>query len=395
MPPETATMRMAQPVLPIGLMATAAFLSSAGARVIDPLLHVIATDFATTVPAVSIVVAAFTLPYGLCQVIVGPLGDRFGKLRVMLAALIAYAAATAACALAGSLPMLTLLRVGAGAASAGLIPVGLAYIGDAVPYEFRQVTLSRFLTGVVLAQIMAGPLGGIFGDEIGWRGVFLLLAASAVVAAAALGRRIRRLPDRRDAAARISVQPYLGLARMPFPRRLLLASTADGMLMVGCFPFLAPYMHEAFGIGYALTGAVLSCFGLGALAYTRLAKILVPLLGEPNMVLVGAGLMSGGMALAITTPYWLAFTAVEAALGLGFFLFHGVIQARATEMMPNARATSVGAFVFMLFIGQSVGALAAGALIATMGYRSAFAIDGALILALGLACRRLVRPRSE
>jgi MFS family permease len=72
-----------------------------------------------------------------------------------------------------------------------------------------------------------------------------------------------------------------------------------------------------------------------------------------------------------------------------------VIQARATEMMPNARATSVGAFVFMLFIGQSVGALAAGALIATLGYRSAFAIDGALILALGLACRRLVRPRSE
>jgi MFS family permease len=113
--------------LPLGLLAAAAFLSSGGARVIDPLLHAIATDFATTVPAVSIVVAAFTLPYGLCQILLGPLGDRIGKLRVILGALVAYAVATGACALAADLPMLTLLRVAAGAASAAVIPLGMAY----------------------------------------------------------------------------------------------------------------------------------------------------------------------------------------------------------------------------------------------------------------------------
>ena len=48
--------------LPLGLLAAAAFLSAAGTRVMDPLLHVVATDFATTIPAVSVVVAAFTLP---------------------------------------------------------------------------------------------------------------------------------------------------------------------------------------------------------------------------------------------------------------------------------------------------------------------------------------------
>src|SRR5882724_10285332 len=95
------------PRLPLGLLAAAGFLSSAGARVIDPLLHVIATDFATTVPAVSIVVAAFTLPYGLCQIVLGPLGDRFGKLRLLLTALLAYCVATGACALASDLPALT------------------------------------------------------------------------------------------------------------------------------------------------------------------------------------------------------------------------------------------------------------------------------------------------
>ena len=80
--------------LPIVLLAAAGFLSSAGARVVDPLLSVIARDFATTVPAVSIVVAAYTLPYGLCQIAIGPFGDRVGKLRVILWAMFAFALAT-------------------------------------------------------------------------------------------------------------------------------------------------------------------------------------------------------------------------------------------------------------------------------------------------------------
>src|SRR5690242_3400064 len=150
--------------LPLGLLAAAGFLSSAGARVVDPLLAAIANDFGTTIPAVSIVVAAFTLPYGLLQLVLGPVGDRFGKLRLMLAALLGYAVFTGACGLARNLTALTLLRACAGGASAGLIPVCLAYIGDSVPYGIRQVTLSRFLIGVMLAQTIAGPVGGAFAE---------------------------------------------------------------------------------------------------------------------------------------------------------------------------------------------------------------------------------------
>ena len=89
--------------LPLGLLGAAAFLSSAGARVVDPLLHAIATDFGVGVPDLWIVIAAFTLPYGLSQLLLGPVGDRFGKLRVMLAALAGYALFTGACALASDL----------------------------------------------------------------------------------------------------------------------------------------------------------------------------------------------------------------------------------------------------------------------------------------------------
>lgn len=369
--------------LPLGLLAAAAFLSAAGARVMDPLLHVVASDFATTVPAVSIVVAAYTLPYGICQIFLGPLGDRFGKLRVIAIALVAYTLTTGACAFASGLPMLTVLRMLAGGASAAIIPIGMAMIADAVSYQDRQVTLSRFLNGIVLAQIMAGPIGGVFGQYLGWRGVFVLLAAGAMVVSALLILRLKRFPDRRGSAASFSMDNYATLLRPGLARVILLAAMIDGMVLIGSFPFMAPFMHEAFGLPYAAVGGVLACFGLGALIYTRLARRLVPLLGEHGMVIAGAVVMALGVVVGMATPIWQGFMLAQVMMGLGFFLLHGVMQARATEMLPRARATAVASFAFTLFLGQSLGALAMGALIAHLGYRIAFLLDAAAILALG------------
>ena len=379
--------------LPILLLAAAGFVSSAGARVIDPLLSVIAADFATTVPAVSIVVAAYTLPYGLCQVFLGPAGDRFGKLRVVLWAMLAFAVATAACGFAETVPTLALLRVAAGAASAAIIPVGMALIADAVPYAERQVTLSRFLNGIVLSQMLAGPVGGVFGQYLGWRGVFFLLATGGLLVALALTLRLRRLPERRGAPAAFSLMNYVVLARHQGARRILLCGLLDGTLLMGCFPFLAPYMHAAFGLSYASVGLVLAAFGAGALIYTRNARALLARLGETGSVLTGGVLMAGAVAAAVLSPVWWLFIPIEAAMGLGFYMLHGVMQARATELLPQARATAVSSFAFVLFLGQSIGALEMGALIAQFDYRAAFLADAVAIIAFAVALRGVVsRP---
>ena len=376
----------ASTALPLALLATAGFLSVCGMRMTDPLLHVIATDFGTTIPALAVMVAAFTLPYGLCQILLGPLGDRLGKLRVMTAALGLLTLANIACALAGTLEGLTLARIAAGGASAAVVPLGMAYVADAVDYRERQVTLSRYLNGTVLAQVMAGPLGGVFGQFLGWRGVFLLLAAGTAVITVTLARRIAGLPDRRGGVT-FSLGNYVAMARSPVARVVLLAALVDGAVLMGSFPFLAPYMHEAFGLPYAAVGLVLACFGLGALAYVRAARRLVPLLGEARMVLLGSVVMAAGVAASVLITPRVEMVAglvvAQLAIGMGFYLLHGVLQARATEMLPHARATAVASFALMLFIGQSIGALTMGGLIAWLGYRGAFLCDAVAVLALG------------
>lgn len=378
-------------VLPLGLLAAAGFLSSAGARVVDPLLHAIATDFSMGVPDMWIVIAAFTLPYGLNQLVLGPVGDRFGKLRVMLGSLLGYALFTGACAFATDLAGLASLRALAGAASAGLIPVGMAYIGDAVPYEQRQVTLSKFLTGIVLAQTLSGPVGGVFGQYVGWRGVFLVLAALAVGVFVALGLKIQGLPDRRSPGRMFKPENYVRMATQRTGRLILAAAALDGAFFIGCFPFLAPYLHEHFGLDYAPVGIILACFGLGAWAYTLLARQLLGLMGEAGMALGGGLLMATGLVIAVSSERWWLFIPVELCLGLGFFMLHSVLQARATEMLPQSRATAVATFACLLFLGQSAGALLIGAAIARYDYPVAFLLDAVCIVALTIWLGSILR----
>ena len=354
--------------LPLRLLAAAGFLSSAGARIVDPLLAPIAHDFHRSVPQVSIILAAFVFPYGLNQVVLGPVGDRFGKLRVMLGALLGYSLFNLACGFAGNLPELTVFRALAGASSAGLIPVCLAYIGDAVPYHLRQVTLSRFLTGAVLAQSLSGPVGGLFGDHIGWRGVFFVLSGAGAALACLLASRLRHLPDR-SGRALFRLSDYAALARAPVARSLLLLTVIEGALLPGCFPFIAPYLNHAFGLSYSMVGLVLACFGVGAYVFTRFAKVLIGRLGEAGQVLLGGVLIAAALAVGMTGANWVVFTAAEAAIGFGYFALHTVMQARATELLPDARSTAVSTFVFLLFLGQAIGALAIGAGIAAWGYR--------------------------
>jgi predicted MFS family arabinose efflux permease len=376
--------------LPLGLLAAAGFLSIAGARVVDPLLSMIAHDFATTVPALSIIIAAFTLSYGFNQLLLGPLGDRYGKLRVMLGGLIGYTVFTSACALASGLPSLTLLRACAGASSAALIPVCLAYIGDAVPYEQRQLTLSRFASGVVLAQILAGPIGGAIGEFIGWRGAFLVLGAIGLVVTVTLGTRLRALPDRRDMRA-VSIAAYRGLLARGDARMLLLATAVEGALTGGVIPFIGPYLHAKFQLSYAAIGLVLACFGVGTFIYTRLARIIVPRSEESGLVLAGAAVLAAAILAAFGGGHWMAFVPAQIAIGFGYCMMHTVLQSRATELLPEARATAVAAFVFTLFLGQALGALAFGAAIAAWGYRLAFTGAALCMVWLGFWLWALMR----
>ena len=365
-------------------------------RLLDPLLPLLARDFGVSVGAVSGLVAGFVLFYGLVQVGAGPLGDRFGKARVACAALLLYGLCLLGSALAAGLPTLVALRAASGFFAGAVIPLLMAELGDAVPYAERQAVIGRFSTGMVMAQLLAGPAAGVLAELADWRLPFLLLGLFALVVGGVLARRLAGAGSRRAGAGRARRGGggfgYAALLRAPAGRRLMGVAFLNGFFLFGgAFPFVGAFLVEEFGRNAAEAGLVIAGFGRGAFAYTRLARRLVRRLGERRLLLaggVGLSLGLGGLALA---GGWAQVAALQAMLGLAFYMFHGVLQVRATEALPEARGTAVGAFALALFLGQGAGSLVFGLGLAALGYRGAFAVASAGVLALALWARQGVR----
>ena len=72
------------------LIGLVAFCSMASMRICDPMLIDLGREFGVSTGDASRVVSTFAIAYGLMQLIYGPLGDRIGKLRVIVLASFAW-----------------------------------------------------------------------------------------------------------------------------------------------------------------------------------------------------------------------------------------------------------------------------------------------------------------
>ena len=136
-------------------LAAACFASMASMRLCDAMLPALGADFQLGAAQTAGAISVFAIAYGLLQLLAGPLGDRLGKARVVGAAALACGLAGFGAALAGSWPWLLLCRGLMGATAAGIVPLTLAWIGDQVPWDRRQVALARLLSWTVTGM-MAG-----------------------------------------------------------------------------------------------------------------------------------------------------------------------------------------------------------------------------------------------
>jgi predicted MFS family arabinose efflux permease len=393
--PDTAASTRAA----VTLLALASFFSGAALRICDGLLPRLAGDFAITPGTAGRVVLTFAVAYGVSQLLFGPLGDRYGKARVMCAALFACALASFACALAPGFDALVRLRVFWGVAAAGVIPLAIAWIGDAVPYEERQATLARLLMGT-LSGMTAGQLGGgLFADTpLGWRGAFAALGAGYVLIAGLLLARLRSIasvPPVRGKGRFAFAAQLASVLAVPWARVVIAAVFAEGVFLLGPIAFLPSYLHQRFGVSLSLASALIALYALGGLLYAVIARQVVRRLGERRMVLAGAVLMGIGFLAWYAMPLaWIA-APVALAVGFGTYLFHNTLQTNATQMAPAMRGTGMALFAFCLFNGQALGVWLAGVAYDRAGALPLLVVPAAVLPVVGWWFARALARRAS
>jgi YNFM family putative membrane transporter len=385
----------------ITLLALASFAAQAMVRVTDSLLPQIAADLNVSVGATSIVVTAYLLAHGSVQLVIGPIGDRFGKYLCVSIAAAGSTAMVVACGLAPSLPVLVAARLACGLATGWIIPFALAFVGDVIPYERRQQVIGRFLSGQILGQLFGQAAGGVLGDYFGWRNVFFILAA--VLAAATLGlfyelwrnpiTHANATPQHRG---RGFIADYSAVLRSPWARAVIVIAFIESAAMFGAFTYVGADLHLRFGVGFTLVGLFVGAFAIGGLIYSLSVRLLVNRFGQTGLATGGGALLAlAYVTLAFEPHYWIAPAAIL-TIGLGFYMLHNTLQTNATQMTPQARGTAVAIFSSALYLGQTAGVAAGGVVFDRLTAVPLFLAAAAVLLTLALwFASRLKRRRDD
>jgi len=363
------------PTRAIVVMAVAAFGATANLRVADSLLPQVAAEFGTSIGSASAIVTAYALAFGCFQMFYGPVGDRLGKMRIVMTVAFAAALVTATSALVPSLAMLTVTRFLTAIASAAIVPLAMAWVGDVVPYDRRQGVLARFLTGQILGMAFGQAIGGVLGAAFGWRSVFLVLALVHLVGGLGLLIELRRSPDldrrsgeRAQGLAGI-LRAFAGVLRRPWARIVLLGVFLEGGAMFGAFAYVGADLHHRYGLDMSVVGLILIAYGLGGVIYAWTARGLLPVLGERGMCLGGGLLLSASfLALAYAQMAAVALTVIL-VMGFAYYMLHNTLQTNGTQIAPEARGVAMSLFASCFFLGQSTGVLVASRFIDTHGMK--------------------------
>ena len=394
-PPSTT------PVGAIVALSLAALASGMSMRMTDPLLPRLASEFQVTLGQASWVITVFAVAYGLAQALFGPLGDRFGKLRVITWACVASAGTALLCALAPGHHALLAGRLLAGAAAAAVIPLAMAWIGDSVPYERRQPVLARFLIGQITGFASGVWAGGYTAEHLPWRTPFVGVALLFLAAAGVLVMARRRLPPpvllppgRPGGAFITMARQFRAVLAQPWARVVLVVVACEGAVVYGPFAFIAAHLHQRFGLPLSTVGGLVMGFALGGLVFAFGARVMVARLGEAWLVRGGAWLMAAALCAIAFAPAWGWAVPACMVMGLGFYMLHNTLQTHATQMAPERRGTAVAAFACCFFLGQSVGVGLAGLAVDRLGTAPVLAAGALGLLAVAAAFNRALGRRA-
>ncbi|MDN3020629.1 multidrug effflux MFS transporter [Streptomyces sp. S.PB5] len=186
---------------------------------------------------VQLTLTACLLGMALGQLVVGPMSDRWGRRRPLLAGLAVYVVATALCAVAPTVETLVAFRLTQGLAGAAGIVIARAVVRDL----YDGVTMARFFSTLMLiggvAPIVAPVIGGQILRVTDWRGVFVVLT---VVGALLAGLVWARLPETLPAADRHAGGVGEALRSM---RALLADLPFTGYMLAGGFAFASLFAY--------------------------------------------------------------------------------------------------------------------------------------------------------
>ncbi|WP_125100023.1 multidrug effflux MFS transporter [Leucobacter chromiireducens] len=275
---------------------------------------------------------------GLGQLIAGPLSDRFGRKRPLVAGVVLFAVLSAVCALAPSIEVLLGARFLQGVAGSAGVVISMAVARDL----FHGVELSRMLSLLALVTsltpIIAPVLGGQLARIMDWRGIFLVLAGIGVVlvVVAQFGLRETLTAGRHSGGALRTTESHAAaVLRDPLFVALMVAACLGGAAFFSYLSMSSFVLQGQFGLTPQLFSVVFAVNALAQLGGAQLSRVFVARVGPARMYL--AGQLAGALAALL-----LAVATIAGASALTVIVLLALFLGAAGLGGPNGTTLALG-----------------------------------------------------
>lgn len=323
----------------------------------------------------------------------GWLGDRIGRLRALVLAVVLFGCATVAASRADGVISLALLRVigGIGFGAAG--PNAIALVTDWLPAKWRTYAVALLAIGTPAGGMIGALVLPVLLPPLGWRGVFVALGLAAVALAVVLLAVLREAPPAERAAQAVP-ETLLNRANLRLNAGIGISFAALTAIVYGLNAWMPAFLTAAgFTLDQALRASLAfnACSIAGALAagwLVRAAGSRATMLGSTALTCVA--LIGFGLTLdhAPAAPDLATrFTIDALAAGVGAFASVAVttLYAMAAILYPPAiRASGIGLGMTLGRVG-GIGMSFAGGYLLDWAGGSALALFGVLAVCAVIA----------
>lgn len=375
------------------MLSIATFIIFFQAYMVAPIIPALSTAFGASVHTVGLVVPAYLIPYGIATLIFGLLADRLGVQPLMFASLTAFAVLTALTATATSIEHIVFWRILTGLGASGVVPLALVLVGRLYPYEQRGRPLGWLFGAMAGGMAFGSTLGAVLEPFIGWRGLFMAVAAAGGIVL------LLFLPYRRMITAAMQpaggtlgdlIRGYMDLLGTPRGQRTYAYVFVNSMFHSGVFTWLGVYLEQRYalgpvGIGLALLGYGVPGFLLGPLIGRAADKW-----GRARLLPIGLALSTlAAVCLLLNLPLVVAAIAIT-ILSLGYDMTQPLFGGIVTSLGGKRPGQAMGLNVFSLFVGFGVGSLIFGEML-RFGLETAFGTFAAVEMVAALCSLWLFR----
>ena len=359
-----------------------------------PLLPLLARDLGADPPLVGLVMAASTLTGVFLKLPAGTLSDLFGRQRLLLVSCVVFAALPFSYLTVSTLTVLVLLRFVHGSATAIFSPVASASVADVAPPEQRGTWLSAYATAQGAGQAL-GPLIAGYVIAAGHFDRAFLIAGAIGIAAALIVRSWPQSFRQKPARARWPdfSQAILEVAS---DRLVLLTSAAQSAQFVlhGTLNAFVPlYGHEVLGLSTVELGWIFGVQTMTTLVVRPFIGAASDRVGRRAIIVTGLLVSAGGVLLLAAAGNVAGLVTAIVTYASGAATTTAATSAYITDITRRERyGAAHGVFGTIYDVGDALGPIVAGLLVAVAGYSAMFQVMAMIVIATAVCFALGTRP---